>query len=156
MKPNRIFYTLLIAACAACFGAGYSLKKMTTVYVDVPKTVTDTLYVNVDKVVYKHLPARHDTAWQDLVITQHDTIYAPLDIAHTEAIIESDGVRYGRLDVAYYMPPADWFDIDFDPAPLPTIQVTKFIEIKRRWYNNPYLTLGAGILTGVAITQMTQ
>jgi len=156
MKPSKVFYALLIAACAACFGAGYSLKKVTTVFVDVPKTVTDTLYVEVERVVLQHLPAKHDTVWQDLVVTVHDTMYTGLDVARTDAVLESEGVRYGRLDVAYYLPPADWFDLDFKPAPLPTIQVTKFIEIKRKWYDNPYLTLGVGILSGVAITQWTK
>lgn len=103
MKPSKVFYAMLIAACAACFGAGYSLKKVTTVFVDIPKTETDTLY-----------------------------------------------------GVSYYMPPADWFDLDFDPAPLPTIQVTKYIETGRHWYNNPYFTLGAGVLAGVAVTQITK
>jgi hypothetical protein len=154
MKPGSVFYAMLIAACAACFGAGYSLKKVTTVFVDVPRTETDTLYVEVEKMVYTHLPAKHDTIWQDLVITVHDTLYSPLDMASTDVVLESDGVRYGRLDVSYYLPPADWFDVRFDPAPLPTIHVTKYIETGRHWYNNPYFTLGAGVLAGVAITQL--
>jgi len=156
MKPNKIFYAMLVAACAACFGAGYSLKKMTTVYVDVPKTVTDTLYVQAPPVHVPHLPAVHDTVWQDLVITKHDTIYAPLEVARTDVMLEAEGVRYGRRDGAYYLPPADWVDIDFNPDPLPTIHVTKFIEVGRHWYNNPYFTLGAGVLAGVAVTQLSK
>ncbi|HOH08650.1 MAG TPA: hypothetical protein PLF89_14080 [bacterium] len=156
MKPSKVFYAMLIAACAACFGAGYSLKKVTTVFVDVPKTETDTLYVEVERVVLERLPAVHDTVWQDLVIAVHDTLYSPLDMASTDVVLESDGVPYGRLDVSYYLPPADWFDVRFDPAPLPTIQVTKYIETGRHWYNNPYFTLGAGVLAGVAVTQITK
>lgn len=144
MKSSKIFYSLMIAAIAAAFGAGYSLKKVTTVFVDVPRTQVDTLYVEVERVVLKHLPA------------VHDTVYTGLEVAHTDAVLESGGVRYGRLGVSYYMPPADWFDIDFDPAPLPTVTVTKYIEVKRKWYDNAYLTLGAGILAGVAISNIKE
>lgn len=156
MKSSKIFYSLMIAAIAAAFGAGYSLKKVSTVFVDVPRTETDTLYVEVDRVVLQHLPAVHDTVWQDLLVAVHDTVYAGLEVAHTDAVLESGGVRYGRLGVSYYMPPADWFDIDFDPAPLPTVTVTKYIEVKRKWYDNAYLTLGAGILAGVAISNIKE
>jgi len=50
----------------------------------------------------------------------------------------------------------DWFNIEFDPAPMPTITVTKYIETGRPWYANPLFTLSAGVLTGVAITQLTK
>ena len=51
MKSSKIFYSLMIAAIAAAFGAGYSLKKVSTVFVDVPRTQVDTLYVEVERVV---------------------------------------------------------------------------------------------------------
>ena len=153
---NKFMYSLMVAALAAAFGAGYSLKKVTTVYVDVPKTVTDTLYVQAPPVHVPHLPAVHDTVRQDLVITKHDTIYAPLDVAHTEAMLESEGVKYGRLEVAYYLPPADWFDLDFDPAPLPMITQTKYIYKDVPWYKHPAITAAAGLVVGAAVMQATQ
>jgi hypothetical protein len=149
------FISLLIAAIAASFGAGYSLKKIQTVYVDVPKTVTDTLYVAVDKVIYKHLPAKHDTLWADLVHVIHDTTEIT-DVAAIDTVLESGGVKYGQILIAYYPRPMDWFNIEFAPAPLPTITITKYIETKRRWYAHPLFTLSAGVLTGVAITQITK
>lgn len=149
---SKLMYSLILAALAAAFGAGYSIKKVQTVYVDVPKTVTDTLYVQLPPVHVPHLPAVHDTIWQDLIIAVHDTLYAPLEVARTETVLEAEGVRYGRLDVAYYFPPADWFDLDFDPAPLPTVTVTKYVEVRRKWYANPYLTAAAGIIAGVALS----
>lgn len=154
MKPSKIYYAMLVAACAACFGAGYSLKKMTTVYVDVPKTVTDTLYVQVDRVVYKQLPARHDTAWVDLEHVVHDTVGTD-HFAALDTMLSAGGRDYGRLNLWYY-PHPDVFSLSFDPAPLPEITVTKYIEVGRHWYNNPYFTLGAGVLAGVAVTQMSK
>jgi hypothetical protein len=149
MKPSKVFYAMLIAACAACFGAGYSLKKVTTVFVDVPRTETDTLYVEVEKMVYTHLPAKHDTIWQDLVVSVHDTLYAPIDVASIDTVLQAGGVKYGDLLVAYYLPPADWFNMDFQPAPLPTITVTKYIDKKRPWYVHPAITAASGAIVGI-------
>lgn len=148
--------TLLVAAMAASFGAGYNLKKIETVYVDVPKTVTDTLYVVQESVKYIHVPAKHDTVWQDLVIAVHDTLYAPIDVAAIDTVLQSGGVKYGDLLVAYYPPPMDWFNLEFDPAPLPVITVTKYIDKKKPWYVHPAITAAAGLVIGAAAKNATK
>ena len=157
MKASRIFYVLLVAAIAASFGAGYSLKKTQVIEVDVPRTVTDTLMVEVERVVYKHFPAKHDTAWVPLEKVLKDTVYLldPASYASLDTMLEAGGQKYGQLSVLYY-PRPDYFDIRFNPAPMPTIQITKYIDKKRRWYNNPLVTMMAGTIAGVAITQYTR
>ena len=156
MRSTIKWMGILVAAMGASFAAGYGWHRPGTVYVDVPMTVTDTLYVQVDKIVYKHLPAVHDTVYEDLIITEHDTLYGPLDVAHTDAVLEADGVKYGRLEMAYYLPPADWFDLDFKPEPLPTIVQTKYIYKDVPWYKHPAITAAAGLVIGAAVMQATQ
>jgi len=147
--------TFLVAAMAASFGAGYSLKKIQTVYVDVPKTVTDTLYVAQEKIVYKHLPALHDTLTQQFVTVEHDTVWMH-DVAAIDTALQAGGVKYGDLLVAYYPPPLDWFNMEFQPAPLPVITVTKYIDKKRPWYIHPAITAAAGAIVGMAASNATK
>lgn len=156
MKSTLKWMGILLAVMSASFAAGYGWHKPGTIYVDVPMTVSDTLYVEVERVVYKHLPAVHDTVYEDLVIAVHDTLYGPLDVAHTEAQLESEGVPYGRLEVSYYLPPADWFDLYFDPEPLPMITQTKYIYKDVPWYKHPAITAAAGLVIGAAVMQATQ
>lgn len=143
---------ILAIAVIAAFAAGYFARrpKTETLYVDVPRTVTDTLYVPVDRIVYRHLPAQIDT----LVQTVADTIIIDT-VARVQTALERDGEYYGRLEVSYYPRPS-WFDIDFDPAPVPVITTTKYINTPRRWYSHPALAFAGGVLSGVAVTQLTK
>lgn len=157
MKASRIFYALLVAAIAASFGAGYSLRKIQTIEVDVPRTVTDTLRVEVERVVYKNLPAKHDTTWVPFEVVVHDTVIVKhrKEFASVDTVLASSGHTYGELQVLYY-PFFDHFTVWFDPAPLPTIQVTKFIEKKRRWYQSPLVITMGGVIAGVALNNMAK
>lgn len=172
MKKNKVFLTLFLAACAACFGAGYSLKKVSTIYVDVPRTEVDTVFVQVMPVNYQNIPAVHGQAKQGEAQTNGGDVVADsvgnnqvvgvgevvVDSVGADYYVELDttlsanGRDYGRLNLWYY-PRPDVFSLAFEPAPMPVIQTTKYVEKERRWFSNPVFTLGVGVLAGVIVTQ---
>lgn len=145
---KEIMVAIVIAAVAA-FIAGFSLKKEKVVYVDVPYTVTDTTYVDVEKVIYVHLQAKHDT----VVVVDTLSVSDPFEIATLDTALAAGGITYGHLAVQYYPRPVDWFNVEFQPAPLPTVTVTKYITEQRKWYAHPALALAMGLGAGVLITK---
>ena len=141
----KTFISVLIAAIGASFFAGYATRKERVVYVDVPRTVIDTCYVKKETVKIVHAKAKHDTLKVPVTITKHDTVFSD-QVSHYDVTLISDGLKYGDLGISYYPKPCDWFNVQFNPAPLPVITETKFLYEKKPWYANPFFTFTAGAL----------
>jgi hypothetical protein len=141
------FIIAIIIAAVAAFIAGFSLKKEKVIYVDVPYMVTDTTYVEVEKIIYVHLPAKHDT----VIIADTLLVQEPFEIAMFDTTLSNGKQLYGQLAVQYYPRPVDWFNVEFQPAPLPTITITKYITEKHKWYAHPAFTFVAGFSAGVLV-----
>jgi hypothetical protein len=168
MNKYAVFAIVLIFAVAASFFAGYKSQKTEEVYVDVPKTIIDTTYVKVEPVEYKQLKAKHhelkikyaaallEAGKIDTVkIAVHDTLIS-VDVASIDTALISGGHNYGRLFVSYTPPPFDMFGIEFHPEPLPVVTVTKFVDKKKRFYEQPVFNLAAGALFGLGFSIATK
>lgn len=157
---------VLIIAVLGFFG-GYQTKQPGVVYVDVPIVVVDTTFSAVDSIKIEHLLAAHDTIRnlkieikklknsQSLQPAIVDTIYLqePLETSKIETDLLSEDIFYGHLGVEYFPRPLDWFDINFKPAPLPTVTVTKYIDKKPKWYAHPAVLFSVGLTAGMIITK---
>jgi hypothetical protein len=129
--------------------SGYKMRKPQTVYVDVPRTVNDTLYVTQEVIKYKWLPAKRDTIWNTITKTIVDTLnIMPHQVAYIDTALKVGGTKYGDLAVAYYPIPWDRFNVQFRPAPLPSVTVTKFVTVEQPWYKHPAVALGVGLMAG--------
>lgn len=141
------FIITLIAAVIASYIAGYQTKKDNVIYIDVPRTLVDTTFVEKEVIVYKNIPAKYDTIFQ----IKRDTLYVYTAPAHLDTVLKSNDVLYGKLNVWHFVQPEDFFDLRFEPAPLPTVTITKFYEKKKSWYKNPVFTLSVGLTAGMII-----
>jgi len=138
LEGRRLWKTVI--TIAAVLGIGFiagNLRAPKVKYVDVVQetTVTKTDTVWLEKpVVHYVTKVKYDT----LVIEVPVAVHEPADtsafqiFARTSQALESDDVQYGTVDVEYVFPPWDQFNIDFHPAPLPT--VTKTVTVREVAY----------------------
>ena len=156
LRAYKEYLTVTVVAALGFFVAGYIaghfLKKDKVIYVDVPVAVIDTTYIPVHEVHFIHAPAVHDTVPCYIVTAQHDTVYQ-VDVARIDTVLRSDDQIYGRLSVDYYPAPWDWFNIDFAPAPLPVITVTKYVDKKRKFYEQAWWAPVMMAATGAVVWQ---
>ena len=156
-KTYYIIAAVYVVSLLISAFAGYQMRKPETVYVDVPRTVTDTVYVYNNVVQYKYLPAKHDTVWNTITKTVTDTLQlVPSQVAYVDTVLRSDTQVYGNLSVAYYPYPWDRFNVQFKPAPMPTITITKYVDKKRSWYEHPAFTAALGIAAGAVAHNQTR
>ena len=159
MKSTLYIITVIVIALLAGF-AGFKIRKPETIIIDRTKPAeVDTVYSVIEKPIHiYHTVTKLDTIFERVVL--HDTIvvdYAtPVAFLADTTLVGDSGTEYGTLSVAYYFPPYSAFDINFRPAPLPTITVTKYVEPARRktpWYEK-LLYIGGGALAGYGAAKL--
>lgn len=124
---------------ALCFGLGLFLVRQvfprieTIIETHYDTTfVTKTIEVPIERIVYRHLPAKIET----LLIGGDNVIHRQL-IAHIDTLIKND-----TISVAYYFPPANFFNINLRPAPrlieYRDNYVLKTVEIEKKDFLGGY------------------
>lgn len=156
---NTIWYflTVLLLFCGLSGWLGYTLHKPAVLYIDVPRTEIDTVYVKQEIVKYKWIAAKHDTVFKTFTKIVTDTACInPNQVSYMDTTLRSTTTTYGHLSVAYYPYPWDKFNMQFEPAPLPQITITKFVDKKRPWYAHPAVALCVGVVAGVSAGALTK
>jgi len=142
----KIIIGVLLIIIGGIFG--WNLKK--SEYITNTVTVVDTLYVKTPPVIKWKTAYVNISDSDTIVVTKRDTIYIQknLRIASDTTYFEKD-----TLHTWYFFPPVNRFKYEFYRAPVTTIYETKTITMvkKPKWYKNPYLWGGVGLITGIML-----
>ena len=149
---------LLLVALGLSFWTGYlrgSAKDPEIITIEKHHIVMDTVTVSkpVEPLNYQAIPAHRDT--QLVTITRYDTV-RQVDVARSwmDTTLVASGRPYGDLFVEYFHPPADRFDLQFDPVPWEKKTITRIVRVPKQksWYNNEWLWLTVGLVGGACLT----
>jgi len=163
---NKLKTALAVLAMVISFVAGgfygffgFDRKPSAPVITSATKidTVTVEKPVLVEKIKYVRLPAKTDTVYRykDRIRVEVDTVYSAEIRSTIDTVLQDNGTNYGRLYVAYWHPPLDFFNMDFIPAPLPEKMVIKTVYVaeKPKWWEKKEVWAGAAILIGTVISE---
>ncbi len=163
---NKMKAVLAVVALVVSFIAGglygfFGFDRTPAAPVITTATQIDTVTVDrpvlVEKIKYVRLPAKTDTVYRynDRVRVEIDTVYSA-DVRSTiDTLLQSNGTDYGRLYVAYWHPPLDFFNLDFIPSPLPEKMVVKTVYVaeKPKWWEKKEVWAGVAVLVGTVIAE---
>jgi hypothetical protein len=169
-KMNKIFIALAIIlwSIGIYFVGGLKKEQPSPGPANGSSATSDTVVITIEKPVpvikYIRIPGKIDTFYKFLPIQTHNNVDINAQVATLDTLLQANQpdtdslTTYGRLRVDYFYFPYNFFDLRFDPYPLPEREkiITKTVYVtekcKTKWYEKKEIWAGAAVLIGSAIT----